>query len=235
MATAPTSALTFSALVATAGAAAATASSSGSSGGGGGGSMVAELFNVTLEVPTQDFLALLTLVSEASGGGGSGAAATPCADNATLALAAQLKPGFYSLAASNATWEGLRLDAFSAWGVNGTAVAVRPQAPVPATVAAQCGGLVAPGGAAAAPAATGEGEGDDESSVPLGVIIGCSVGGVALLLAVAGGAVVLLRRRKRQRKAGDRWVMPPCLQRPWGSWRWADALACCGCSGGMRW
>ncbi len=146
-----------------------------------------ELHNVTLVVPVLDFLALLTLATD-----NSSSSVRACVDPATLQHAARLAPSITGLSASAASWDVLSLSAYTAWSVNGSALLVRPQTPVPAKVTQRCTHPPP------APAASGSSSDGSTSAQTVGLVVGCTVGGAALLLAVAGA---VLRRRHKDRCA----------------------------------
>ncbi len=159
------------------------------------GAALVELSNVTLVVPLVDFLALLTLATDDVN---TVIDVRSCMDNATLQHAADLRPGIQALQLGNASWTRLTLAAYQGWGVNASLLTLQPQTPVPAGVTLRCRAAFSP-----APATSQQGSGGGESSAspPVGVIVGCVVGGTALL-AITALLVVRWRRRKSGRNAG---------------------------------
>ncbi len=156
------------------------------------GAAVVELSNVTLVVPVLDFLALLTLATD------NATAITGvrrCMDSATLQQAADLRPGIQALQLGNASWTHLALAAYRGWGANASLLTLQPQTPVPASVTLRCGTALAPAPAAGRQGSSG---GESSSSAPVGVIVGCVVGGTALL-AITAVLAVLWQRRKSAR------------------------------------
>ncbi len=173
------------------------ASSSGGNNSTRFGAMV-ELYNVTLVVPALDFLALLTVALD-----GTPRSVRRCMDEATLAHALVLDTRIRAAVPQVATYDCLVLAWFNAWGVNATALVVKPasalppslapcfaQAPPPLTADVRIGG--AGGAPAASPAASPEPE-----SVSVGAVVGGVVGSVALLALLGLGAWVLRARRRR--------------------------------------
>ncbi len=166
-----------------------------------------QLHNVTLTVPLPDFLALLTLATD--GGGGGVLSVRPCMDEGVRQLAAQLSNAVYALALYPGTaqaqqngtlWQGMVLAAYTGWGVNATKLMVRPATAVPAELTAACAAALA----AAAPPPPGGGGGgggggspssSSSSSSTVGIIVGCTIGGVVLLALVALAAVYVVRHR----------------------------------------
>ncbi len=157
-----------------------------------GGAAVVELSNVTLVVPVLDFLALLTLATDGRSALGGGV--RPCVDGATMRHAAQVQAGIRALKPTNITWDRLTLSVYTGWGVNATNLAVVPQTPVPASVMHPCDTALAP-----APAGSRQGSGGRESSrsPPVGIIVGCIVGGTSLLAIAAVLAVLWWKRRSK--------------------------------------
>ncbi len=104
------------------------------------------------------------------------------------------------------SWDNLTLTAYTGWGVNAGQLTVRPQAQLPSGIAQRCV-FVARVPAASLPppaAAAASSDEDGSSSTPVGLIVGCTVGGVALLAALAAGAVLLRKRRQKRYTAGSR-------------------------------
>ncbi len=98
--------------------------------------------------------------------------------------AAALATGVHVLTPGNITgWDGFTLAAYTGWGVNGSVLVIQSQGALPASVTQRCSLVARPH--------SGSGS---SSSAPVGLIVGCSVGGVALLAAVALAAVLLWRR-----------------------------------------
>ncbi len=165
------------------------------------GAMV-ELHNVTLVVPTSDFLALLTLATDGDGAKG----VRHCSDAATLRQAALLQAGTQALAPSAASWEVVALRAYAAQGVNASQLVVLPQTPVPDSVLQACSRaqmLAPPSANGTAAAGSGGGDGDSNGLSPqtLGVIVACTVGGALLLAGAALTVLLVLRRRRASRFA----------------------------------
>ncbi len=102
------------------------------------------------------------------------------------------------------SWDNLTLTAYTGWGVNASALVVRPQPSLPAGLVQRCLFVArAPAAGLPPPATTAaSSDGDDSSSTPVGLIVGCTVGGVALLAALLAGVVVLQRRRHERYATG---------------------------------
>ncbi len=97
------------------------------------------------------------------------------------------------------SWDNLTLTAYTGWGVNAGGFIVRSQASLPAALVQRCPFVSRPPLPAAAAASS---DGGESSSAPVGLIVGCTVGGVALLAALAAGAVLLQKRRQKRYVAG---------------------------------
>ncbi len=150
-----------------------------------------ELHNVTLVVPVLDFLALLTLATDNSSG-----SVRACVDAATLQHAARLAPSITALSAGAAAWDALSLRSYAAWGINGSALLVRPQTPVPASITQRC--TFPPPAPAASGSSSAPGGDGSTSAQTVGIIVGCTAGGVAVLAAVAAVLLVWRRRQKNR-------------------------------------
>ncbi len=148
------------------------------------GAMV-ELHNVTLVVPVLDFLALVTLATD-----GTAASVRGCMEPDTLLHAARLAPGVQAVQLATSAWDALNLTALAGWGFNASKLIVRPQTPVPASLVQRC--------AVPRPATTATSGDESSSSTPVGIIVGCTVGGVVLLAVLAAAATVLLRCRNKR-------------------------------------
>ncbi len=155
-----------------------------------------QLHNVTLVVPQQDFLALLTLATDGS--------VRPCVDGAVLQLAAQLSANISRLALApqqnlSSLWRAVQLSGYTGWGVNASQLVVRPQAAVPEALVAACVPAVP-----APPSSDGASPSSPSSSglsggAIAGIVVGSVVGGALLLAAAA----VLIRRRRHDRCAAS--------------------------------
>ncbi len=144
------------------------------------------LHNVTLVVPQQDFLALLTLATDGSAADVLGV--RPCVDGAVQQLAAQLNSSVTRLEVApgqnlSSLWRAVQLSGYTGWGVNATQLVVRPQAAVPDALVAAC--VPAPSSSSD----TGSSGGLSGGAVA-GIVVGSVVGGALLLAAAA----VLFRR-----------------------------------------
>ncbi len=150
-----------------------------------------QLHNVTLVLPQQDFVALLTLATDGS--------VRPCVDGAVLQLAAQLNGSISQVVLApgqnlSSLWRAVQLSGYTGWGVNATQLVVRPQAAVPEGLVAAC----VPTASASSSSTDDGSSGGLSGGAIAGIVVGSVLGG-ALLLAAA--VALLLRRRRGKRCA----------------------------------
>ncbi len=159
-----------------------------------------------MAVPTLDFLALLALAAGNATGGAAAARLAACMGGAAQQQAVLLRPHLQALQLGPATpaWDRATFQVLQwSWGAYGALLTVRPQAPVPSSLAQRCSldALLpsADGDAAPAPAGT---SGSGSTTMSAGVVAAIVVGGVALLAAVALSTWLLVRRHRRYRCVG---------------------------------
>ncbi len=167
------------------------------SGGGGSQSTPVQLHNVTLVVPQQDFLALLTLATD--GSAADGLSVRPCVDGAVRQLAAKLNGSVSQVVLTpgqnlRGLWRAVQLSGYTGWGVNATQLVVRPQVAVAEALVAAC--VPVPSGSSSSSSDTGSGDGLSGGAIA-GIVVGSVVGG-ALLLAAAAAFLMAWRRRCAQ-------------------------------------